>query len=582
MKGRYRIHRVRIGAFGLAVTFLACLTPRATAQNPFTNLDFSQGGQMPTGWELSADSARTYRFARDTQVFLKGPASLRITNDGPAAQGIVKMIGTSVPRQAFVFSGYVKATGQWNLIAAVVATFTDQWQRIDWEKNQVNVTPSETWTHFSKEVTLAPNTRHLIFNLQVSGVGTVWFADLQITTRSMTLRPAVEGQLLYRFTSPRDTSWPLIPLPEPSSDGLISLPVPPGLSTEHAQLEVHDTGRNLLAILPVDLTQTVPLTPERFRYVASVKIPVQRGGKPVMGVTVRLASPSVSRPFHQEHTLTAKDNGVARFRNIPLHEPLVLNVLSGSHEPKMETRTLTGANAPDGYDWPAISVDWPDVRTVTAEEVAAAQRNAAPVAPAPGSNGASSTIIPLAMALGACGALILALSWLLVRQRTPQPVHPQTRSLTTLDVPVAALPNADTPSLRPKEEVLAVAPHNGSPQGGNATAFDFGEEQRRLVGLTGLYAGQNFALSGPTSGIGRDLDNTVALTQDTSVSRHHATIHVTSGQYSVADHGSASGTFLNGVRLAVGTPQPLRSGDELEIGKTRFRFEVSAPVGAGG
>jgi hypothetical protein len=487
-----------------------------------------------------------------------------------------------VPRQSFVFTGYVKATGQWHLIAAVVATFTDQWKSIDWQKNQVDVTPSETWTHFSKEVTLAPNTRHLAFNLQVSGVGTVWFADLQVTTRSMTLRPTVAGQLLYRFTSPTDTSWPLIPLPELSRDGTVSLPVPPGLSTERAHLEVQDTGRNLLAILPVDFTQTVPLTAEQFQYVSSVQIPVQRDGKPVLGVTVRLASPSVSRPFHQERTLTAKDNGVARFRNIPLNEPLVLNILSGSHEPRMETRTLTGANAPDGYDWPAVRVDWPDVRTVTEEEVAAAQRNAGPGIPASGGDGTDSTIIRLAMALGACGVLIGALVWLLVMRRAPQPARLPARALSALDVPAATLPNADMPALRPKEEVLAVAAHNGLPQGGSTTAFDFVEEQRQLVGLTGLYAGQNFVLNGPICGVGRDLDNTVALTQDTSVSRHHATIHITGGQYSVADHGSSNGTVLNGVRLAAGTPQPLRSGDELEIGKTRFRFEVSAPVSANG
>jgi hypothetical protein len=188
----------------------------------------------------------------------------------------------------------------------------------------------------------------------------------------------------------------------------------------------------------------------------------------------------------------------------------------------------------------------------------------------------------MAMALGVCGALIGVLSWLLVTRRAPQPAPPPTRALSALDVPAPALPNADTPALRPKEEVLAVASHNGLPQGGNAAAFDFAEEQRRLVGLSGLYAGQDFVLSGPTCGIGRDLDNTVALTQDTSVSRHHATIHCAGGQYSVADHGSSNGTILNGARLAAGTPQPLRSGDTLEIGKTCFQFEVSTPVSANG
>jgi pSer/pThr/pTyr-binding forkhead associated (FHA) protein len=39
----------------------------------------------------------------------------------------------------------------------------------------------------------------------------------------------------------------------------------------------------------------------------------------------------------------------------------------------------------------------------------------------------------------------------------------------------------------------------------------------------------------------------------------------------VTDLGSSNGVFVNGVRI--GGSQPLRSGDEVQIGNTRFRFE---------
>jgi hypothetical protein len=95
----------------------------------------------------------------------------------------------------------------------------------------------------------------------------------------------------------------------------------------------------------------------------------------------------------------------------------------------------------------------------------------------------------------------------------------------------------------------------------------------RLIGTMGTYAGSLFPLTGPTLEIGRDSANTIVLANDSNVSRRHATLQWTEGQYILIDNGSSNGTFVNGVRIPAQTPQPLRSGDEVQIGRTRFRFE---------
>jgi len=95
----------------------------------------------------------------------------------------------------------------------------------------------------------------------------------------------------------------------------------------------------------------------------------------------------------------------------------------------------------------------------------------------------------------------------------------------------------------------------------------------RLIGIAGPYMGQIFQLAGEVSTIGREAANTVALTQDATTSRRHARIARQNGRFLIYDEGSANGTMVNGRRIA--EPTQLSSGDEIQIGSTRFRFEVS-------
>jgi hypothetical protein len=77
-------------------------------------------------------------------------------------------------------------------------------------------------------------------------------------------------------------------------------------------------------------------------------------------------------------------------------------------------------------------------------------------------------------------------------------------------------------------------------------------------------AGASFALDAITS-LGRDVNNSIVL-EDEFVSATHAALTYRGRAWYVEDLGSTNGTFLN--RKKVSSPQPLRRGDRLQIGKT--------------
>jgi pSer/pThr/pTyr-binding forkhead associated (FHA) protein len=68
----------------------------------------------------------------------------------------------------------------------------------------------------------------------------------------------------------------------------------------------------------------------------------------------------------------------------------------------------------------------------------------------------------------------------------------------------------------------------------------------------------------------------VDLTQDdpeAKISRKHARIFVQGGIYHLEDVGSLNGTYINrGPRLMPGSPQTIKDGDEVVMGKTFFKF----------
>ena len=93
----------------------------------------------------------------------------------------------------------------------------------------------------------------------------------------------------------------------------------------------------------------------------------------------------------------------------------------------------------------------------------------------------------------------------------------------------------------------------------------------RLIGSQGTYSGYIFELTSPSMVIGREEGNDIALPNDSTTSRRHAVITKSGESYSIQDQGSSNGTYVNGAKI---TQQTLAPGDEVQIGATKFRFEV--------
>src|SRR5258708_32552405 len=96
--------------------------------------------------------------------------------------------------------------------------------------------------------------------------------------------------------------------------------------------------------------------------------------------------------------------------------------------------------------------------------------------------------------------------------------------------------------------------------------------------------GTEFRLVNDESTIGRwDADNGVfpdvhldAHDSDAKVSQRHARIVRNNGSYFIEDLGSTNGTYVNrGRRLLPGNAQLLKDGDEVIVGKTFLRFQIT-------
>jgi predicted component of type VI protein secretion system len=79
-------------------------------------------------------------------------------------------------------------------------------------------------------------------------------------------------------------------------------------------------------------------------------------------------------------------------------------------------------------------------------------------------------------------------------------------------------------------------------------------------------------LEGTRLTVGRLGDNDLVLAGDGEVSRFHALFEGVAGGWCLRDLSSKNGTFVNGERL--GGDRPLRSGDQIRIGRTWLVFHA--------
>ncbi len=96
----------------------------------------------------------------------------------------------------------------------------------------------------------------------------------------------------------------------------------------------------------------------------------------------------------------------------------------------------------------------------------------------------------------------------------------------------------------------------------------------RLVVRRGPQPNQVFELTQDIITLGRDITNEITI-NDPEISRHHCRLTRGTNDYTIEDHGSTNGTFVNGQRLT--GAQPLRAGDLIGLGETvNLVYETSA------
>lgn len=83
--------------------------------------------------------------------------------------------------------------------------------------------------------------------------------------------------------------------------------------------------------------------------------------------------------------------------------------------------------------------------------------------------------------------------------------------------------------------------------------------------------GEVYELSGPVTGLGRAADNQIVVNSN-RLSRYHAQIVFSQGQYWLRDLGSKNGSRVNG--QPVQGEQKLAAGDHIMLGDVQFTFEI--------
>lgn len=92
-------------------------------------------------------------------------------------------------------------------------------------------------------------------------------------------------------------------------------------------------------------------------------------------------------------------------------------------------------------------------------------------------------------------------------------------------------------------------------------------------------SGPSLVLDAPRIVVGRGESCEIRL-PDQSVSQRHASIRQRGADYILMDEGSTNGTFVGRVRLPVGAPRLLVSGERVRVGRVWLRVEIGPGVPA--
>ncbi|MEP6756365.1 MAG: FHA domain-containing protein [Chthonomonadales bacterium] len=404
------------------------------------------------------------------------------------------------------------------------------------------------------------------------------------------------GEFLVRPLPSADAKGqPPLPL-GPFKDKKFTVSIDPETLGKAPKLAIDDSKRGNTAIVDLPKSDTLDLHSTDFDHVHRVDVKVTYESKPVAVAQVRLQSQDGKVDVSKTIDPTAK--GTVAFDDVPVGK----NKLTVTYGDKLsQSQDLPVSTDHIG---PTISVnvpvsnkvntlDVPDATPVNPGTPAVPAQTGATAAPPvrePDHGSGIAGLLGSVIGIGVVGAGIyffykwaqsggLAASLKKAGIEVSGPVPPQ-------DPAAPWNPNAQAAPVVMDPTVCQFCGQKKDANGNCACSVGAGGAPNafastpvvsnipRLVATAGVHSGKVIPVdpSGPPVTFGREVGNTVVLDNDTTVSRHHATLRSEGGSFIVKDEGSSNGVYVNGVRIS--GQQTVRPGDDVQIGNTRFRLDL--------
>ena len=138
----------------------------------------TDGGESPSGWDGTWCSKGKLKAVRDTAVFSKGPASLRLEPEGECS-GCAFYNLEACAGKTLIVKGFLKNSKENRKCVVALASFGANGKVMKWDNLYVPPDSSDTdWKCFEKEVAVPEGAGKVNIQILVEGGGKIWLDEV--------------------------------------------------------------------------------------------------------------------------------------------------------------------------------------------------------------------------------------------------------------------------------------------------------------------------------------------------------------------------------------------------------------------
>lgn len=175
---------------------LFVLTGAPTPAADLVNGSMAAGDEIPEGWSRIHTETGELSVARDTRVWFRGPASVRLASVGGPAHGNVSQMVDGLAGRVVTVSGAVRREPGITSCQVFAMPFSKDWKSLGWHMLHVPVA-ADTWEEFSKSLSVPPEAGQTIFGLLIHGEGKAWLDEISLSGGA-----TLPEEDISRFTGP--------------------------------------------------------------------------------------------------------------------------------------------------------------------------------------------------------------------------------------------------------------------------------------------------------------------------------------------------------------------------------------------